>query len=259
MSKRVSYQSVPPSLHTADNQLLRRMGPASIERLRPRLRPVTLHAEEVLYRAGDRISHIYFPTTAVLCMLTIMKDGRTIESATVGNEGASWVSASLGTPTMPCQTMVAVGGTAYKLAAKHVEEEIRQNGILHDLLTEYSHALLISTLRTGACNAMHSLSQRSARWLLLTLDRTGSEFGITHNFMAALLACSRTSLTAVLGELEATGGIHTRRGRIEIIGRHSLEKSTCECYETIRETYQELRVRAEKLASQAAEEEREQR
>src|ERR1700712_3995241 len=98
------------SMRISQNSLLQHLGPEAIERLGPKLQPVTLRAQEILYHAGDRISHIYFPDTAVLCMLTIMKDGRTVESATVGNEGASWISASYGTPTMPCQTMVAIGG-----------------------------------------------------------------------------------------------------------------------------------------------------
>ena len=106
----VSNNAVRPFLEGHDNHLLRYLDPDALTRLSPRLKLVTLQAEEVLYHPGDRISHIYFPTTAVLCMLTIMDDGRTVESATVGHEGASWVTASLGTPTMPCQTMVAVAG-----------------------------------------------------------------------------------------------------------------------------------------------------
>jgi CRP-like cAMP-binding protein len=122
--------------------------------------------------------------------------------------------------------------------------------LFHDLVTEYSHALLISSLRTGACNSLHTLTQRSARWLLLTLDRTSTdEFGITHEFLAALLACSRTTLTTILGELEATGGIHTKRGRIELANRKKLESSACECYWTIRENYEELTSREARLPS----------
>jgi CRP-like cAMP-binding protein len=251
-----SYKAVSPGpLDINENSLLRCLHPESMDRLRPRMKPVNLRAEEVLYQADDHITHIYFPTTAVLCMLTIMNDGRTIESATVGNEGASWVSASLGTPTMPCQTMVAVAGSAHKIAARYIEREIRQNGLFHDLVTEYSHALLISSLRTGACNSLHTLTQRSARWLLMTLDRTSSvEFGITHEFLAALLACSRTTLTTILGELEAAGGIHTKRGRIELANRASLESSACECYWTIRDNYEELESRAGKLTSKAPDE-----
>ena len=239
-----------PLLQSHDNHLLRYLDPDSWGRLCPRLKPVELEAEQVLYHPGDRISHIYFPTTAVLCMLTIMDDGRTVESATVGHEGASWVTASLGTPTMPCQTMVAVAGNAHKIAAEYVEDEIRHNGIFHNLVSEYSHSLLISSLRIGACNALHTLTQRAARWLLVTRDRTlGTQFAITHEFLAALLACSRTSLTAVLGDLETSGAIHTRRGRIELADRECLEKSSCECYRTLYDNFQQLHVRARALQS----------
>jgi hypothetical protein len=234
------------------NDLLCCLGADAFDRLKERLRRVTLCTQEVLYQANDHISDIYFPETAVLCMLTIMEDGRTVESATVGREGASWLSASYGTPTMPCQTMVAVGGSANKIAARYVEEEIRQNGIFHNFLTEYSHALLISSLRTGACNTLHSLSQRSARWMLMTLDRTATqEFQITHDFLAALLGCSRTSLTTVLGELEQAGGIQTKRGRIKLANRAAFEKSACECYRVIRHNLRTLRSRERRSVLEA--------
>jgi hypothetical protein len=148
--------------------------------------------------------------------------------------------------------MVAVPGKAHKIAAEYVEEEIRQNEMFHDLVSEYSHSLLISSLRTGACNALHSLTQRAARWLLVTRDRTlETEFSITHEFLAALLACTRTSLTVVLGELEKSGGIHARRGRIEIADAGSLERSSCECYRILYDTSRELLARAHALSTRA--------
>jgi hypothetical protein len=155
-----------------NNVLLKHLNEESVNRLVPQLKPVTLNTQEIIYKPGERIENIYFPDNSVLCMLTTMGDGRSIEAATVGCEGASWVSASLGSPTMPCQTMVIVGGRAFKIAARHVEEEIRRNGVFHNILTEYAHALLIASLRTGACNGLHSLPQRTARWMLSTLDRT---------------------------------------------------------------------------------------
>ncbi len=206
--------------------------------------PAELHSQEILYHPGQRITDIYFPETAVLCMMTIMMDGRSVESATVGNEGASWVSASLGSPSMPCQTMVSVGGSARKICAEHVELEIRRNGLFHDLLSEYSHALLISSLRIGACNALHTVTQRCARWMLTTLDRTAQErFAITHDFLAGLLGCSRPTLTSILGELEGAGGIQTRRGMIEIVDRRRLEQSVCECYALVHQAFEDLHGR----------------
>jgi CRP-like cAMP-binding protein len=226
------------------NSLFHHLDAHCLERLGRRLRPVTLQSEEILYGAGDRISHMYFPTTAVLCMLTIMEDGRTVEAATVGKEGASWVSASYGSPTMPCQTMVAIAGSALRIAARDVEEEIQQNGAFHNVLTEYAHAFLISSFRTGACNALHSLKQRCSRWMLTTLDRTSlTEFCITHSFLSSLLGCNRAVLTSLLGELEQSGAIHTRRGRIEIVDRLPLESSSCECYQVIRDNFLHLQAR----------------
>jgi CRP-like cAMP-binding protein len=248
------FSMVPVTKGTAtqshNNHLLRYLDPAALARLGPKLKLVTLAAEEVLFHPEDRISHIYFPTTAILCMLTIMDDGRTVGSATVGHEGASWLSATLGTSPIPCQTMVAVAGDAYKIAAEYVEEEIRQNRIFHNLVSEYSRRLLISSLRIGACNALHTLTQRTARWLLITCDRTsGKPFAITHEFLSAILASSRTSLTAVLGDLETSGGIHTRRGRIEFVDQASLERSSCECYRILHDNFQQLHSRAKALHS----------
>jgi Crp-like helix-turn-helix protein len=238
-----------PSSH-GENQLLYHLDGEVMSRLHSKLIKVWLEPQQVLYHPEQPISEIYFPDTAVLCMLTIMRDGHSVESATVGNEGASWVSASLGAPTMPCQTMVAVGGMAHRLHAKDVETEIRRNGLFHDLVSEYAHALLITSLRTGACNAIHSLTQRCARWMLVALDRSSSErLVITHEFLAALLGCSRSVMTTTLGELENRGGIRTGRGKIEVIDRHVLRDTACECYSMIRDNFDSLRERASQLRS----------
>jgi CRP-like cAMP-binding protein len=232
------------------NHLLRHLDSEGVKRLESRLMPAELHSQEILYHPGQRITDIYFPETAVLCMMTIMEDGRSVESATVGSEGASWVSASLGSPSMPCQTMVSVGGSARKISADDVELEIRRNGLFHDLLSEYSHALLISSLRIGACNALHTVTQRCARWMLTTLDRTAQErFAITHDFLAGLLGCSRPTLTSILGELEEAGGIQTHRGTIEIVDRGRLEQSVCECYALVHEAFEDLHGRLDERVS----------
>ena len=144
--------------------------------------------------------------------------------------------------------MVAVSARAFKIPAKRVEEELKRNGLFHDLVTEYAHALLITSLRTGACNALHSHSQRAARWMLTTLDRTSNErFSITQDFMASLLGCARPTLNGILFEFEKSGSLQNRRGSIEILDRSMLENSACECYETIRQTYRDLARRADKL------------
>lgn len=223
------------------NHLLKRLNEAGLKRFVPLLTPVTLTSQQIVYKPQEAISDIYFPDNSVLCMLTIMADGRSIEAATVGHEGASWVSASLGSPTMPCQTMVAIGGRAYKIAARHVEDELERNGAFHNALTGYAHALLISSLRTGSCNGLHTVTQRACRWMLLTLDRIGDkQFSITQEFLGALLGCTRPTVTLTLLELEKAGAIRTSRGMIEVINRTALEQGTCECYEVIRAAFEAL-------------------
>ena len=233
------------------NALLRRLQPESFERLVPMLEPVTLGDRQVLYHPDQKVTDIYFPDTAILCMLTIMEDGRTIEAVTVGEEGASWISASVGTPAMPCQTMAAVGGRAYKVATSEMEAEIRRNGRAHDLFSEYAHALLISSLRTGACNGLHSHTERAARWMLSALDRTGGQqFAITQDFLASLLGCTRPTLNHIMAELTHLGAVENRRGSIVVVDRALLEKAACECYATIRKIFKDLERRQDKLRNE---------
>jgi CRP-like cAMP-binding protein len=214
------------------------MRPDALTRLAQGSTRVMLESKEILYHPDERISHIYFPETAVIAMLTMMENGASIESATVGREGASWVSASLSSPSMPCQTMVAVTGMAFRVPAHLVEAEIKENGAFHNTLTAYSHALLIQTLRSTACNGLHSIEQRAARWMLTTLDRTDTgEFEITHEFFGMLLGVRRASISTMVEALVSRDILDVSRGTIRVYNRPQLEKVSCECYSVIREAY----------------------
>lgn len=221
------------------NMLLRALGAEGRRRLADSSIRVTLKSKQVLYQPDERISHIYFPETAVLAMVTMMGDGASIESATVGREGASWISASFHSPSMPCQTMVAVGGKAVKAPADVVEHEIRDNGTFHNVLSAYGHALLIQTLRSTACNGLHSIQQRAARWMLTTLDRTiTDDFEITHEFFGSLLGVRRASVSTMVEHLASLHIIEVARGKICVNNRARLELVSCECYGIIREAYE---------------------
>jgi len=202
---------------------------------------VDLKARQVLYQPGQHIRAIYFPETCVVAMMTVMNDGSTIEAATVGREGASWISASLKSQTMPCETIIAIAGRATRVQSQVVEREIQENGEFHDALSEYAHALLIQTLRSAACNALHSLEQRCSRWMLMTIDRTGVDgFAITHEFLGALLGVRRTSVSQLVERLADMGILRISRGQIRVADRTKLEQITCECYGIVKEYYQEL-------------------
>jgi CRP-like cAMP-binding protein len=220
------------------NHLLSSLSPKGRERFLANMRRVELGAEQVLYAAGERIADIYFPENCVLAMLTVMKNGQSVESATVGREGASWVSASFKSPTMPCQTMTVIAGAAYKIPTAAVEQEIRDNVDFHNVLSHYSHMLLVQTLRSGACNGLHSITQRCSRWMLMTLDRTELQrVAITHEFLASLLGVRRATVSELVEGLASEGILEISRGSIRILDRTKLEQLSCECYALIKAQY----------------------
>jgi CRP-like cAMP-binding protein len=223
------------------NRLLSVLDESGRNRFSSKMHRVELETKQVLYRPDQRISEIYFPEDSVIAMLTVMQNGATIESATVGREGASWISASFKSPAMPCQTMVAIAGGAYRVPAEIVEQEIRQNGKFHNTLSHYSHVLLIQTLRSTACNGLHTLAQRCSRWMLTTLDRTELDrFVITHDFLASLLGVQRTGVSALVERLASLGILEIRRGRIRVADRKKLERVSCECYRTMKQQFASL-------------------
>jgi hypothetical protein len=220
------------------NFLLSSLGQAGRTRFSRQMQRAELKSRQVLYHPEQRISEIYFPETCVIAMLTVMSDGATIESATVGREGASWISASFKSPTMPCQTMVSIPGYAYKVPTLVVEHEIRENGEFHDVLSHYSHTLLIQTLRSTACNGLHSLEQRCSRWMLMTLDRTDiAHFVITHDFLGSLLGVHRPGVSLLVERLAAQGIVEIGRGEIRVADRTKLERLSCECYGVMKEQF----------------------
>src|SRR5687768_11810473 len=221
------------------NKLLRLLeGPAFL-RLAPKLKPAKLRARQILYRPEEPIHTIYFPDSAVICQMTVMPEGDTLETGTVGLEGASWISASIGAPSMPCETIVAIGGDAHALDIHDLDLEMRENEQFRDVLTQYSHALLIHSMRMTGCTGLHSLEQRCARWILTTLDRVSeNRFSITHEFLAMLLGASRPSVSVVVEEFQRNGMLKLQRGRVLIGDRKQLISVACDCYEVIRRNYE---------------------
>jgi CRP-like cAMP-binding protein len=223
------------------NKLLRLLEPGAYKRLAPKLKVTTLRARQVLYRPNEPIHTIYFPDNAVICQMTVMPDGDTLETGTVGLEGASWISASIGAPSMPCETIVAIGGVARALDIDDLDLEMRENEPFRDVLTQYSHALLIHSMRMTGCTGLHSLEQRCSRWILTTLDRVAEDrFSITHEFLAMLLGVSRPSVSVIVEDFQRQGMLKLQRGRVLIGDRSRLASVSCDCYEVIRRNYEQV-------------------
>src|SRR6202049_1577620 len=223
------------------NQLLDSLEPPAFERVIQKLTRVQLRAKEVVYRPNQPIEHVLFPENTVLCLMTVMSNGDTIEAATVGREGASWISASVGAPSMPCETIVIIEGTALRLPIADLDRELKENGHFRDVLTEYSHVLLLASMRTSACNGLHGLQERCARWMLMTLDRVDSDrFAVTKEFLAQLLGTNRPTASLMVSTLEKAGILHGKGRAVTLADRDRLKEAGCECYDVIRKTYEKV-------------------
>jgi CRP-like cAMP-binding protein len=221
------------------NQLLDSLEPLAFERVAKNLVRVTLRQTEVVYKPNESIEFVLFPENSILCLMTLMSNGDTIEAATVGHEGASWISASVGAPSMPCETVVVIEGTALKLPIGDLDRELKENGHFRDVLTEYSHALLIASMRTSACHGLHGLQERCARWILMTLDRVDADrFAITKEFLAQLLGTNRPTVSVLVSVLEKAGILNVQGRWVTVADRNRLKEACCECYDVILKHYQ---------------------
>jgi CRP-like cAMP-binding protein len=186
----------------------------------------------VVYKPGDRIEHVYFPVAGFFSMLATLEDGRMVEVATVGREGMIGSSAVLDNNTANTTTMVQGEADAcYRMDAETFRNEMNRRGAFYELMTRFSQALTGFIVQSTACNAVHTVEQRLARWLLMARDRMGSdEFPLTQEFVAMMLGASRPTVTIVAGTLQKAGLITYHRGRVTILNRKKLQAASCECY-----------------------------
>jgi len=195
----------------------------------------------VLYESGATLSHVYFPTTAIVSLLYVMENGESAEIAVVGNEGIVGISLFMGGKSTPSRAVVQSAGRCLRLKAKILEDEFNQAGPVLHLLLRYTQALITQMAQTAVCNRHHSLDQQLCRWLLLSLDRLpGDELIMTQELIANMLGVRREGVTGGALKLERAGLIRYARGRITVIDRSGLEKRTCECYAVVKKEYDRL-------------------
>jgi CRP-like cAMP-binding protein len=217
------------------NHLLAALPTADFERLAPHLELVPLLLGDTLYEPGSQLSHVYFPTTAIVSLLYVMESGLSAEMAGVGNEGLLGISLFMGGDTTPSSAVVQTAGHGYRLKARLLKEEFKRAGPLQGLLLRYTQALVTQMFQAGACNRHHSIEQQLCRWLLLTLDRLPSnELVMTQELVANALGVRREGVTEAAGNLQRAGVISYRRGHLSVINRAGLESRACECYAVVK-------------------------
>ena len=207
----------------------------------PHLELVTLPLGTALHESGDRLDHVFFPTTAIVSLLYAMENGASAEIAVVGNEGIVGIALFMGGETMPNRAVVQSEGQAYRLQGQLLKQEFNRAGALQHLLLRYTLAMLTQMAQTAVCNRHHSVDQQLCRWLLLSLDRLPSnELVMTQELIANMLGVRREGVTEAVGKLQNAGLIDHERGRITVLDRPGLERRVCECYDVVRKEFARL-------------------
>ena len=223
------------------NRLLAALPHAESQRWLSLLEPVDLPLGEVLYESGITLSHVYFPTTAIISLLYVMENGASAEIAVVGNEGIVGISLFMGGESTSSRAVVQSAGKGFRLQAQLMKQEFNRAGAVLHLLLRYTQALLTQMSQTAVCNRHHSLDQQLCRWLLLSLDRLeGNQLVMTQELIANMLGVRREGVTEGALKLQHAGLIQYARGHITVLDRAALEKRSCECYAAVKKEYDRL-------------------
>lgn len=237
-----------PAARTRDrpnNRLLASVPAQELSHLAPHLTTIPTQVKQRFHAKGERLGAVYFPNGGVASITTLMNDGRLVEVATVGDEGIVGIEAYLGADAVALgDTMVQVAGTSAEMMTvasfRHAIVAYKGFGAL---VSRYAQVVVAQMMQSTACNALHPVQQRCARWLLTTHDRMHrQDFGLSHEFLAVMLGVARPTVSIVAGGLQDAGLIRYARGRMTILDRKGLQAASCECYAVVRAQFDRLRA-----------------
>ena len=230
-----------PDLDPKANQLLAALPSGEWQRWLPQLEAVEMPLGQVLYESGSTLSHVYFPTTAIVSLLYVMENGASAEIAVVGNEGIVGISLFMGGESTPSRAVVQSAGQRLSAEGAGDQGGVQPRRPVLHLLLRYTQALITQMAQTAVCNRHHSLDQQLCRWLLLSLDRLqGNELVMTQELIANMLGVRREGVTEGALKLQKAGLIRYARGHITVLDRAGLEQRTCECYAVVKKEYDRL-------------------
>ena len=230
-----SGQRTNPAGKPVSNRILLALSDSDYRALRPHLKYVSLPDHLVLHAVGESIECAYFLNRGLISLVVVMKDGKTAEAGIVGNEGFTGTLAAVGLNRSPLQAVVQIAGDGFRIEVAALQTTLKSSPHIQLLLSRYTAIRGMQVAQTAACNRLHDIEQRLARWLLMTQDRVGSEsLPITHDFLATMLGTDRPSVSFAAGVLQKKKLIKYTRGAVKIVDRKELEGSACECYGVIR-------------------------
>ena len=228
---------------TFGNHFLDGLKARDLDVLRPHLRKVVLAQNQDLARTGQLVVRSTLPINAIISVVLEMQDGRQIETRTIGCESGHGLLHVLGSPTSYETVTTQIGGEAFVIDQRAFAAQARQSPSLMESIVRHGQATIVQSAHSVACNALHDVKQRLARWLLMTQDRVNrEELPLTQQHLAVMLAVQRTTVTAAASELQKEGAITYRRGHITVLDRDLLMRRSCECYEAIESGVKQLFV-----------------
>lgn len=225
------------------NNLLAALPGDDFARLLPHLKPVSFQPNSDVYKLGVAIDFAYFPETAVISHLYALEDGSTAGATIIGREGMVGLSVIFDTRPSTYLTQVTIGGSALRVEAEIIRQEFLRGGALQQLLLRYTNTRLAQLSQRAVCNGRHKLDERLCTWLLMIHDRAGDEpLPLTHEEIAHHLGARRAGITTFCNDLRDTGALDYRRGVIRIHDRQKLEAAACECYQALKQAFQQSLV-----------------
>lgn len=218
------------------NEILLAMMPREFNLVRPHLQFVDLEQHRILYEPHRKLKFMYFPNRGLISLVVVLKTGRTVEAGIVGREGASGTALSAGVSSSALREIVQISGEAFRIKSEVFQKLLPVIPNMRKALNRFVVLLGMQVSQTAACNRLHEIEQRLARWLLMAEDSAASPIlGITHDFLATMLGTDRPSVTLAAGLLQKAGLIEYGRGAVKIMNRPQLEAFACECYSVIRD------------------------
>ena len=225
----------------AGNLILSTLSPEQRSLLDESAEILQLQIGEHIQTRGADVEWSYFPYGSTMISLVVrLSDGRSAEVASIGREGAVGGIVSCGHAPAFGDAVVQIGGPTLRISMGALEEAKSRSGFIANIFCRYSDYLLAQVQQSVACNTFHSIQQRAARWLLTAQDRAGDRITLTQEALAALLGVQRTTVNAVASALQEEGLITVRRGRVLVLDREGLRKTSCECYEAVERHFEDI-------------------
>jgi CRP-like cAMP-binding protein len=223
------------------NRLLAHLPGEELELLRPSMEQVQLAHGDRIIEPHVPIKDIHFPLNCLLSMVTTMQDGSTVESGSIGREGMAGTPVLLDASETTMPTFVQIPGEAIRIKAATVKEFYERGGALKKILNRYIHTVIVVSSQSVACNRLHHIEARLARWLLMSSDGVGSEeVNLTHEYLAVMLGVRRAGVSEAAAKLQEKNLIRYNRGNVLLLDRGTLEASACECYHVVKAEYERL-------------------